>query len=282
MGEPPVKLSSTMMDLAMNAIRIEDVHIEVPRGRVFVRWWRPGEKTTEAPVVLLHDSLGCVDLWRDFPEELARHLKRPVVAYDRLGFGRSTKREGLPSLDFIAEEAEVFFPVILRELGITRISLFGHSVGGAMAVMIAALDGGGVIETVVTEAAQAFVEERTVNGIQAAEKEFASPEEFAKLTKWHGDKAKWVLEAWTKVWLDPDFESWSLDRYLPNVECPVLAIHGDSDEFGSAEFPRRITSGVAGRAETVILEGCGHVPHRERPNEVLSMVCRFLTNEGGG
>lgn len=80
------------MDLVMTAIRIEDVHVEVPDGRVFVRTWRPEDNPTGAPVVLLHDSLGCVGLWRDFPEALAQRLERTVVAYDRLGFGRSTAR----------------------------------------------------------------------------------------------------------------------------------------------------------------------------------------------
>lgn len=95
-------------------------------------------------------------------------------------------------------------------------------------------------------------------------------------TKCHGDKAQWVLDAWTKVWLDPAFAAWSLDRLLGEVDCPVLAIHGDSDEFGSTEFPRRITGGVSGPAEMAILEGCGHVPHREKPDEVLSLVDRFF------
>jgi pimeloyl-ACP methyl ester carboxylesterase len=96
------------------------------------------------------------------------------------------------------------------------------------------------------------------------------------MVRWHGEKARWVLDAWTEVWLSSDFLSWNLDEQLRKVTCPVLAIHGDVDEFGSVEFPRRIASGVAGPSELAILDGCGHVPHRERKEQVLRRTASFL------
>src|SRR5262245_7109486 len=116
----------------------EDRFVAVPGGRVFVRTWTPPAGAADPPVVLLHDSLGCVDLWRDFPERLAGRLARRVIAYDRLGFGRSSARQDLPSANFIREEAEVFFPAVRDALGVAGYALFGHSVGGAMALLIAA------------------------------------------------------------------------------------------------------------------------------------------------
>ncbi|HEX7915731.1 alpha/beta hydrolase [Rudaea sp.] len=256
-----------------------DSFADVPGGRVFVRRWNAG-RGARAPIVLLHDSLGCVEQWRDFPQALAQATQSEVVAYDRLGFGRSTARAGLPSVDFIREEAEVFFPALRRALGLTRYSLFGHSVGGGMALTIAALDGEGC-EAVVTESAQAFVDQRTRAGILAARAQFADPAQFAKIARWHGDKARWVLDAWTEVWLSPAFADWSLYAYLGQIECPVLAIHGDLDEYGSVEFPRRIADGVSGPARLAILEGCGHVPHRERSAEVLQLVASFASDRYG-
>jgi pimeloyl-ACP methyl ester carboxylesterase len=244
---------------------------------VFVRKWTPDNVRADSPMVLLHDSIGCVDLWRDFPEALARCLRRPVLAYDRLGFGRSTARSELPSVDFIREESEVFFPPIRSALGITDFSLFGHSVGGTMALLIASLSGS-QCEAVVSESTQAFVERRTLAGILKAKEQFSSPNEFRRLTRWHGDKSQWVLDAWTNVWLSPAFASWSLEPDLQHVQCPVLAIHGELDEYGSVEFPRRIISRVKGPAELVILRGCGHVPHREQRDEVLQRVSRFMAN----
>jgi pimeloyl-ACP methyl ester carboxylesterase len=242
-------------------IELVDSFVAVPGGRVFARRWHAAHND-RAPIVLLHDSLGFVDQWREFPAALAQATARPVVAYDRLGFGRSTRRSGSPTLSFIREEAEAFFPVISQALGISNVLLFGHSVGGAMALAIAALDPGRC-EAVITEAAQAFVEPRTISGIRAAKRAFGDPEQFARITRWHGEKARWVLDAWTEVWLSPEFSSWSLEPYLGRVRAPVLAIHGDSDEYGSEEFPRRITEQVRGPSELEILIGCGHVPPRE-------------------
>ena len=251
-----------------------DSWVPVPGGSVFVRRWltAPGDGP---PVVLLHDSLGSVEQWRDFPEALARATSREVIAYDRLGFGQSTPRAARPSVDFVSDEAASFFPALQRALGFARFALFGHSVGGAMALAIAASQRA-ACEAVITEAAQAFVEPCTLAGIRAAKAEFDRPEQFARLTRWHGAKARWVLEAWSEVWLSPEFSSWNLDEQLACVCCPVLAIHGDRDEYGSLEFPRRIARGVGSSAELAILDDCGHVPHRERREEVLRLTSSFL------
>jgi pimeloyl-ACP methyl ester carboxylesterase len=224
---------------------------------------------------MLHDSLGSVEQWRDFPAALAAAARTPVIAYDRLGFGRSTPRAGRPPVDFVSDEAVTFFPPLQHALGLRHFSLFGHSVGGAMALVIAALNNE-ACRGVVTEAAQAFVEPRTLAAIRSAREQFRKPDQFDRLVKWHGDKAAWVLDAWTEVWLSPQFSSWTIDHYLTQVVCPVLAIHGDLDEYGSVEFPRRIAGGVRGPAELVVLPGCGHVPHREQKDEVLRVTSSFL------
>jgi pimeloyl-ACP methyl ester carboxylesterase len=248
--------------------------LEVPGGTVFVRRWSR-DQGSGSPIVLLHDSLGSVDQWRDFPEALAGATGREVIAYDRLGFGKSTRRWEQPSVHFVSEEALTFFPALRRALGIQRLVLFGHSVGGAMALVIAASQRE-ACEAVITEAAQAFVEPCTLSAMRAAKAQFGDPEQLARIARWHGDKARWVLDAWTEVWLSPEFSSWSLDQHLGKVRCPVLAIHGDSDEYGSVEFPRRITRGVAGPSQLAILEHCGHVPHRARREEVLQLTSAFL------
>jgi pimeloyl-ACP methyl ester carboxylesterase len=210
-----------------------------------------------------------------FPRRAFRKDSRHVIAYDRLGFGKSARRFERPSVDFISEEAETLFPALCRALGIGPFVLFGHSVGGAMALVIAAAQRE-ACEAVVTEAAQAFVESRTLSAIRAARATFGHPAQLERIVRWHGDKARWVLESWTEVWLSPDFASWSLERHLGKVRCPVLAIHGERDEYGSLAFPRRIASRVKGPSTMAILEDCGHVPHRERKSEVLEWVCDFM------
>lgn len=247
-----------------------DSFVPVPGGSIFVRQWR-GPQAQGSPLVLLHDSLGSVELWRDFPARLAEALNRNVVAYDRLGFGQSTQRTDRPSNAFIDEEAERYFPAVRSALGLDRFVLFGHSVGGAMALRIAASMPESC-EAVITESAQCFVEQRTVEGIRAAQISFEDPEQLQKLAKRHGERTPWVLDAWIQVWLSPEFADWSLDPHLAQVRCPVLAIHGDRDEYGSEAFPRRIASGVSGPVQMILLEDCGHVPHRERPEEILRLI----------
>lgn len=253
---------------------VQDFNIPVADGCLFARQWSP-DLTTREPIILLHDSLGSVELWRDFPKALAQATERPVIAYDRLGFGQSTRRHQSPGVNFILEEAEIVFPALTQALGIASCLLLGHSVGGAMALTIAALHLD-KCSAVITESAQAFVEPLTLEGIRAAQKHFSDPQKFARLTRYHGDKAQWVLDAWTEVWLSPEFASWSLDPYLPRIQCPVLALHGDADEYGSEAFPRQITEQCSGPSLMKILEDCGHVPHREKPTEVLALVTAFV------
>lgn len=256
----------------------DDLYVDVSGGRVFVRRWMPQTQVDEVPVVLLHDSLGCVRMWRDFPEQLACRLGKQVIAYDRLGFGESSERQLPPSLEFIEEEALSTFPELCQALNLKRVIPFGHSVGGGMAINIAAHHvSAGLCSAVITESAQAFVEQRTLDGILAAKKIFSDPAQLSKLSKYHGAKAQWVLDAWTETWLAPAFCDWSLDSHLKQIRCPVLAIHGDNDEFGSCAFPRRIAGGVESDSEAVILEGFGHVPHRENPEKVMDVVSGFLS-----
>lgn len=250
--------------------------IAVPGGNVFVRRWN-AEVVDRDPIVLLHDSLGAVDMWHDFPAALAGTTARQVIAYDRLGFGKSSPRDALPGFDFIVEEAEICFPLIAHSLGLSSYILFGHSVGGAMALTIAAHDPGRC-RAVISESTQAFVEDRTRTGIEAARASFSDPARFARLERWHGSRSRWVLDAWTRVWLSPQFRSWSLIPALKDVACPVLVIHGSDDEYGSEEFPQAIAANVRGPATLEILKGCGHVPHREQRQVVLDLVAEFVRN----
>lgn len=228
-----------------------------------------------APIVLLHDSLGSVELWREFPAALADATGRRVIAYDRPGFGRSDRRSEALAAGFIVDEAYEGFDAVREALGIRRFIAFGHSVGGGMAVGCAAAWPGDCVG-LVTESAQAFVEDRTVTGIEAARAAFAQPGQRARLAKYHGDRVPWVLSAWIDRWLSPGFADWSLDAVLPRVRAPTLALHGTHDEFGSVEHPRRIAAGVSGPHCMVLLDGCGHVPHREQPSRVLNDVADWL------
>lgn len=260
----------------MSSTKVEEFKVEVPGGRVYAKRWLPESDSTKSPLILLHDSLGSVDLWRDFPSKLAENLSRCVVAYDRLGFGKSDARYSLPSMKFIEEEATKYFPSIKEHLSIQNYVLLGHSVGGGMAINIASRDPD--CQAVVTVSAQAFVEDLTVKGIQEANLMFERPGQIERLEKWHGTKAKWVLHAWTEIWLSAEFANWSLQPDIGRVHCPVLAIHGENDEYGSSAFPKFISENAGGKSGMLLMENCGHMPHNEKSQEVIGAVREFLSN----
>jgi pimeloyl-ACP methyl ester carboxylesterase len=252
----------------------QDALLRLGDHQFFTRSWSPPgpEVNRQAPVLLLHDSLGCIELWRSFPEKLATATGRRVIAYDRLGFGRSDPHPGKLGTGFVADEAESIVPQLCDRLGIGDFVACGHSVGGSMAIETAAL-WPQRCQALVTIAAQTFIEERTLAGIRLAQSDFQDEGNFARLARYHGDKTPWVLDAWIGTWLSPAFADWSLDRPLAAMRCPVLAVHGEQDEYGSTHHPQRIAEG---RGEALILPGIGHVPHREAEGALVAAIAEFL------
>jgi pimeloyl-ACP methyl ester carboxylesterase len=258
----------------MTTTNQSDAVLELGDHRIFTRSWTPSEADAgrRPPILLFHDSLGCIELWRSFPEGLAAATGRRVVAYDRLGFGRSDPHPGRLGLDFVAEEGRSAVPLLCDRLGIGDFVACGHSVGGGMAVETAS-QWPGRCRALVTIAAQAFVEDRTLDGIRLAQRDLQGPGNLARLARYHGDKTCWVVDAWIETWLSPAFAGWTLDRPLDGVRCPVLAVHGELDEYGSTRHPQRI---AAGRGEALILAGIGHVPHREAEGALVKAIAGFL------
>jgi pimeloyl-ACP methyl ester carboxylesterase len=264
----------SMPDTLTNAIQEQECRIRTEEGRLFAKTWTPQgpDAARLAPILLFHDSLGCVELWRSLPKALAQATGRRVVAYDRLGFGRSDPYPGRLRSDFIAREAQHVVPRLCEQIGVTDFVACGHSVGGGMAVETAARYPTRC-RALVTIAAQAFVEGRTLEGIRAAQRGFQDPANLARVEKYHGDKARWAVDAWIETWLSPAFAHWTLNGALAGVRCPVLAVHGEWDEYGSVEHPKRI---AAGRGTAHILPETGHVPHREKETLLIDVIRQFL------
>ncbi len=260
----------------MPSLLNDDHWIETGSGRLHARRWRTAADSNGlAPIVLFHDSLGCVALWRDFPERLAQTTGRCVVAYDRLGYGQSDPFPGKPGLDFVLEEARTGFPAVRQHLGIEDCVLFGHSIGGGMAIACAAAFPE-ACRALVVESSQLFVEQHTLDGIRDAQTFFAQPGQVDRLKKYHGENAQWALDAWIDTWFDPGFADWNLDAQLAQVQCPLLAIYGDKDEYGTLAHPARIKSGLRAPMTLQVMEGCGHFPHREQGEIVADVTARWL------
>lgn len=244
--------------------------------QIYTKQWIVDVEQTLSPIVLLHESLGCTELWKDFPEILAHKLQRNVISYDRIGFGRSSALEGHLKLSFISDEAEPL-TTVLDALKIHSCILLGHSVGGGMAVAV-----GSILQdrckAIITLAAQAYVEIETLEAIQhAAEHVCSNPQWIESLSRYHGDQTQWVLDAWTKTWLNPEFKDWNLATYLEKIECLLLVLHGDDDPYATLAQPEYFMQQAKTKQKiSHIFRGCGHFPHREKQENLLQTLDIFL------
>lgn len=257
---------------------VSESWIDVPSQqniKLYVKTWTPQSLHNTTPIILLHDSLGSVQLWRDFPEQLAQITQRKVIAYDRLGFGQSSANPHTLTFHFVAEEATNSFTEILKQFDIQNFIVMGHSVGGGMATCCAAYYPERC-KALITMSAQAMVEAKTISGICEAKVMFQQEGQLDRLKKYHGEKAQWVLDAWTETWLSDEFQTWQLDDYLKQVHCPLLTIHGELDEYGSVAQAQRFIDNTAGPSQINIISGAHHMPHKEQPEVVLEIIRDFL------
>ena len=230
---------------------------------------RPG-----APwVVFLHEGLGSAAQWRDYPARIAAATGCGTLVYSRRGYGRSEPRPRPWPDDFMAPEAIETLPALLAHFGIQRPVLFGHSDGGTVALAFAAAFPG-ACAGIVSIAAHVMSEEATGSGIRAARQRFLDGPLREVLRRQHGDHTDDTALGWSEAWLRVG--AWDMRPSLPAVTCPVLVIQGRDDEFGTLAQVDAIAKGVGGPVETLVLDRCGHAPHREKRKEVLAAVTRFI------
>ena len=242
--------------------------------RLEYRVWPPCHR--DAPtLVLLHEGLGCLDLWRRFPQRLADATGLGVFAWSRTGFGRSTPITLPRPLDYLEREAHDVLPQVLAAAGLGRVVLVGHSDGGTIALLYAAGPHGDQVAGVVTMAAHVFVEDVTIDGILATKQQFETGDLAAKLRRWHGDNLEGAFYGWCDTWLDPRFRSWSIEAVLPAMTAPTLVIQGADDAYGTPAQVEAIVAGVSGPAAPLLLPGLGHAPHAEDPDAVIEATGRF-------
>jgi pimeloyl-ACP methyl ester carboxylesterase len=223
-------------------------------------------------IVMLHEGLGSVSMWKDFPQRLAAATCCRVLAYSRHGYGRSsTIAERAP--DYMHDEARVWLPRVLQHLGIERPVLFGHSDGGSIALIHAA-EPGSAIAGIIALAPHVNVEERTVASIAEAKVAYGTSSLRDRLAPYHADVDA-TFWGWNRIWLDPGFRDWSIEALLPSIRVPVLAIQGLDDEYGTLNQVESLCRAVPG-AELLALPDCRHSPHRDQPDAVLAATRRFI------
>lgn len=239
-----------------------------------------GRERHDAPlIVFLHEGLGSVAMWRDFPQALCDAAGCRGLVYSRPGYGRSTPRapEELWDLDFMHRQAHEVLPALLQALAVDSAQdkpwLFGHSDGGSIALLHAARFADRVAGTIVL-APHILVEEISVTSIEKARQAYRDTDLRARLSKYHDDpdSAFW---GWNRIWLHPPFRHWTIETEIAGIRGPLLAVQGLDDEYGTLEQIRGIARRVP-QTELLELPDCGHSPHRDQPQRLIEAATQFI------
>ena len=229
-------------------------------------------------LLLLHEGLGCVAMWRDFPAKLAAMTGCRVIVWSRPGYGGSQPYPEAREIGYMHREAEESLPALLDGLNIERPVLIGHSDGGSIALIFA----GAFPEVplgIAVLAPHEFVEEITLLGIRSARSVWESTDWPKKLDRYHLDAPR-VFREWNDTWLSPPFRDWNIEQYLPKIRCPVLAIQGEDDEYATMRQIEVIAEQVPG-TQLLKLSNCGHTPQRDQEAVVLAALSEFVNRASG-
>ncbi len=235
----------------------------------------PAHQINRPTLVLLHEGLGSVSMWRDFPARLAAATGCRTLVYSRYGYGQSDILEEAFKPDFMHREARQALPELLARLKIDKPLLVGHSDGASIALLHAS-DGPHAVAGLVAMAPHCFVEDISIRSIEAARLAFESTDLPVKLAKHHRD-ARRTFYGWNDIWLHPDFRSWNIEDCLQKIRCPILAIQGEDDEYGTmAQIEAVARQAIASPAvELLKLADCRHSPHRDQTLAVIEAIGRF-------
>jgi pimeloyl-ACP methyl ester carboxylesterase len=246
--------------------------------RVEYAWHGPGPGEA-ATLVFLHEGLGSVAAWRDFPVRLADASGCGALVFSRRGYGGSDPAPRPWPVAFMHREARAVLPEVLDRLAVRAAVLVGHSDGASIALIRAgdaAADGR--VRGLLLEAPHVFVEDVCVRQIERAAAAYASGDLRRSLSRVHAD-ADATFAGWSGVWLDPAFRAWSIEESLPRIRIPILAIQGTDDAYGTLRQVEAVAAAAGGFTEVLVLSGCGHAPHREKPGRTLGAMTSFLRAE---
>lgn len=228
-------------------------------------------------LVFLHEGLGCLQMWQNFPEELCRKTGCPGLLYDRTGYGKSSPLGSDRTVHYLHDYALCELPEVLQAIIPNRdYILIGHSDGGSIS-LISGAEQSPLLKGIVTEAAHVFVEPETIEGIRAADEAFER-DHFKGLYKYHGDKTDNIFKAWSNTWLSNWFKFWNIEYLLPSVQCPLLAIQGKDDQYGTKYQVHSIVSKSSGPSDALFVKNCGHTPHLEQPDLLIEKISEFVTD----
>ena len=235
--------------------------------------WVGAPRTAAPVIVFLHEGLGSISMWRDFPRRFCDEHDLAGFVFSRYGYGRSTPKPPGErwNADFMAEQADEVLPALFRGVGIERPWLFGHSDGATIALLHAARH---PVSGVVAVAPHVFVEDVSIASIEVARSAFEAGDLRRGLAKHHGDPES-AFRGWNDVWLSPEFRAWNIEAEIAQITCPVLAVQGENDEYGTLAQIHAIERRLP-KTRLLVLADCGHSPHRDRPDVLSREAGRFI------
>jgi pimeloyl-ACP methyl ester carboxylesterase len=252
----------------MNKVALLDIELEY-------EYFLPSTVSISSrTIVLLHEGLGCVQMWKDFPQQLSDATNLRVLAYSRQGYGGSTPLTAPRDVEFMRDEAVRVLPALLAALDIRNPILVGHSDGASIALLAAANQQR--LSAIVVMAPHLFVEDISVAAISqtlAIYKDISTPMR-SKLAKFHAD-VDGAFYGWADVWLKPEFLSWNIEAEMKSITFPLLAIQGEHDQYGTMKQLDRLKAQVP-HAQLLKLETCRHSPQFDQPKQVLTAIANFL------
>lgn len=235
--------------------------------------WVGDAASTLAPVVFLHEGLGSIAMWKGFPERLCTEHGLRGLVFSRRGYGRSTPKPPAEhwTPEFMHTQAHEVLPRLLEQLQITRPWLLGHSDGGSIALLHAAkFDVAGIVVV----APHLFVEDVSIASIAQARSAYETTDLRARLARYHDDPDS-AFRGWNDIWLDPAFRGWNIEAELDTIACPVLAVQGADDEYGTLAQIRGIEARLP-KTRLLVIPKCGHSPHRDQPVLLSAEAGRFI------
>ena len=247
-------------------------HVEAGGHRLEVQTIRASDPARPT-LVFLHEGLGSITTWREFPLQVAEATGCAAVVYSRYGYGNSDLLTAPFRVDYMHREALETLPELLAKLAVVQPILIGHSDGASIALIYSGAHD--AVRGLAVLAPHVFVEDLSVRSIAEAQVAFETTELPEKLGRHHADPRR-TFYGWNDIWLHPDFRRWNIEAFLPRIDCPVLAVQGRDDQYGTMAQVDAIAAQVVGPCEIVRLADCGHSLHRDQPERTVEAVAQFV------
>lgn len=255
------------------AIEKKETFVQVLDKQLRVQQFYQASGKNKPTLVFLHEGLGSIELWKDFPQKVMAATGLNAMLYDRQGHGHSDAMNLPRPLNYLEVEAKEYLPALLQQLKIERPILIGHSDGGTIALIYAALHS---VVSVVTAAAHVLVEDITIEGIQHVVAGYDAQVMGKKLEKYHGEKANTLFKAWSNTWLNPYFRAWNVAHYLDSITCPVLILQGKKDEYATDNHLHLIVERIGSNAKGILIDDCKHSPHIQAADFFMNSIRSFV------